>query len=254
VEEALELSGEEPLLHEYAWSAIGLLELGMDRPQRATEALRRLDEESAFAVRAPGTVQWIPDLFEALIRVGRRREAAEIIDRVARSAESTRHGWALAVTERGRGLLCNAKQVDGHFERALELHGRTKTPFELARTELCYGERLRRARRNADARRRLTSALASFERLGAAPWAERARRELGASGRAGRLKRQITEELTPYEMQVVQLVERGATNKEAAAALFLSPKTVEYHLASVYRKLEVRSRTELVRLLATGPR
>jgi len=123
-------------------------------------------------------------------------------------------------------------------------------PFERARTELCLGERLRRARRRAEAREPLRSALEAFERLGAAPWSERARVELSASGETARRRDPYAaEQLTPQELQVALVVGRGATNKEAGAALFLSPKTIETHLGHVYRKLNVRSRTELAHLL-----
>ncbi|MHB1243780.1 MAG: helix-turn-helix transcriptional regulator [Gaiellaceae bacterium] len=124
------------------------------------------------------------------------------------------------------------------------------TPFERARTELAWGERLRRSGRRTDARRRLNSALQVFDRLGAAPWAERARGELRASGQSVRTPEQLTEDaLTPQELQVAAIVAGGATNKEAAAALFLSVKTIEFHLGHVYRKLGIRSRTELARVI-----
>ena len=118
-------------------------------------------------------------------------------------------------------------------------------PFERARTELCYGERLRRARRRAEARGQLHAALETFERLGAQPWANRARNELRATGETARRDRTASDELTLQELQVALRVAQGATNREAAAALFLSPKTVEAHLSRIYSKLRVRSRTEL---------
>ncbi len=122
------------------------------------------------------------------------------------------------------------------------------TPFERARTELCFGERLRRTRRRAEARTHLVSALATFERLGAAPWVERARRELGSKARPSDVGADIEETLTPHERQVASLVVQGATNGEAARTLFVTPKAVEYHLSNIYRKLDIRSRTQLTRL------
>jgi len=117
-------------------------------------------------------------------------------------------------------------------------------PFEIARTELCLGERLRRSRRRKEARTVLRSAIERFERLGAAPWAERANTELRASGETVRPGGVVaTNELTPQELQVALAVAKGATNREAGAALFLSPKTVEAHLGRIYRKLDIRSRT-----------
>jgi DNA-binding CsgD family transcriptional regulator len=138
------------------------------------------------------------------------------------------------------------------FDEALSWHSRTTTPFELARTELCLGERLRRARKRADARAPLRAALETFESLGATPWADRARAELAATGETARRRdAYAAEELTPQELQVALVVANGATNKEAAATLFLSPKTIESHLSRIYRKLDVRSRTELVRRLVS---
>ncbi len=118
--------------------------------------------------------------------------------------------------------------------------------------ELALGERLRRARRRSDSRQPLRAALETFDRLGARIWADRARTELAASGETARSRDPYaSEQLTPQELQVALVVAQGATNKEAAAALFLSPKTIETHLGRVYRKLDVRSRTELARLLAS---
>jgi DNA-binding NarL/FixJ family response regulator len=125
-------------------------------------------------------------------------------------------------------------------------------PLDAARIHLHYGEHLRRERRRIDARVHLREAFDGFDRLGVEPWAERARRELRATGETAR-KRDVSPlaELTPQELQVARLVGEGATNKAVAAQLFVSPKTVEFHLTRVYRKLDVRSRTELVRRLIT---
>jgi len=122
-----------------------------------------------------------------------------------------------------------------------------------ARTELARGERPRRRKARAEAREPLRAALETFERLGARLWAERARNELRATGVAATGEREavtpVAELLTPHELQVALTVARGATNREAAAALFVSPKTVEHHLGQIYRKLGVRSRTQLAALL-----
>ena len=125
-------------------------------------------------------------------------------------------------------------------------------PFEKARTQLALGERLRRAKQRAEAREPLTAALDAFERLGARPWAERARTELRATGgpAGARRAQAAAEQLTPHELQIAVLVSQGMTNREAAAALFLSPKTIEYHLGQIYRKLDVRGRAQLARLMA----
>ena len=136
---------------------------------------------------------------------------------------------------------------------ALGWHGRAGQPFPHARTQLAYGEWLRRGGRRIDARPHLRAALATFGQLGALPWADRATAELRATGERPRRRAEArTSQLTPQELQVALTVAAGATNKEAAAQLFLSPKTIEKHLGSVYAKLGLRSRTELARVLAGG--
>ena len=130
-------------------------------------------------------------------------------------------------------------------------HAQTPDAFETARTRLAYGERLRRARNRVLAREQLRAAAEVFERLDARPWADRARAELAATGETRRRRDPSTiDELTPQELQIALLLTGGKTTREAAAALFLSPKTVEYHLRHVYQKLGIHSREELARALA----
>jgi len=138
--------------------------------------------------------------------------------------------------------------AEAHFEAAIESVDRTG-PLDRARIHLHYGEYLRRERRRIDARVHLRAAFDGFEWLGAAPWAERALRELRATGEKAR-KRHLSPlaELTPQEIQVARLVGEGATNKTVASQLFVSPKTVEYHLRKVFAKLGISSRMELVGL------
>jgi DNA-binding CsgD family transcriptional regulator len=234
--------------------ALGLLELGAGRNAEAIEQLAPVAAlAAANGLADPSVLPYAPDLIEAYVRSGQTAEARAELDRLAGQAETTRRSWALAAAARCEGLLAADVDVDARFAEALARHGRVPSPFERGRTELCYGERLRRAGRRVDARVHLRAALAAFEELGAAPWAERARVELKASGETVR-KRDPTaaEQLTPQELQIALLVAEGRANKEVAAALFLSPKTVEYHLTRVYRKLNVYSRTELTRLLAGG--
>jgi DNA-binding CsgD family transcriptional regulator len=135
------------------------------------------------------------------------------------------------------------------FEQALALHDGQGRPFDLARTELAYGEALRRARRRGEARTHLRSALETFQRLGAAPWAERAGAELRATGETARKRDPSTlSQLTPQELQIIRLVGEGGTNREIGAQLFLSRRTIDYHLRNVFVKLGVSSRAELIRL------
>ncbi len=237
----------------YALSALGLLELGRGRNEEAARILEGLaGETEARGLREPSVVQWGPDLVEAYARSGRRGDGERALAPFEALAAATGRTWAQAASARCRGLLADDASFESAFEEALTLHGRTTTPFEVARTELCLGERLRRARRRADAREPLRRALETFEQIGATPWAERARGELAASGETARPRdATAADELTPQELQVALVVANGATNKEAGAALFLSPKTIESHLSRVYRKLDVRSRTELVRRLVS---
>jgi DNA-binding CsgD family transcriptional regulator len=135
------------------------------------------------------------------------------------------------------------------FREALDAHERANRPYERARTELALGERLRRARRRVEAREHLRAALVAFEALGAALWAERARMELRASGQTAR-RRDVTtiDQLTTQELQIARYVAQGLSNRDVAAHLFLSPRTVAFHLRNVFRKLGISSRTELANL------
>jgi DNA-binding CsgD family transcriptional regulator len=144
------------------------------------------------------------------------------------------------------GLLSEGHVAEDRFQEALDHHRRARRPFERARTELAYGELLRRARRRVDARAHLEAALDTFENLGAAPWAERARLELRASGQAARRRDPSTLfQLTPQELQVARFVATGLPTREVAAQLFLSPRTVEFHLRNVFAKLGISSRSQL---------
>lgn len=144
-------------------------------------------------------------------------------------------------------MLWDEEGYEEEFEAALTLYS-AEMGFERARTQLALGMRRRRSRRRADARAALHEALAYFERAGAEPWADQARAELRASGEApARDTTGSLRALTAQELQVALIVAKGITNREAAAALFVSPKTVEFHLGNTYRKLGVRSRAELVR-------
>jgi DNA-binding CsgD family transcriptional regulator len=152
-------------------------------------------------------------------------------------------------------MLAGEREFAALFERALSLHTQTPDTFQAARTHLVYGERLRRSRQRILAREQLRTALEAFERLGAEPWAERARVELAASGETLRRRDPATvDELTPQELQIALLLAGGKTTRETAAALFLSPKTIEYHLRHVYLKLGIGSREELARVFEAQAR
>jgi DNA-binding CsgD family transcriptional regulator len=191
----------------------------------------------------------------AFDRIGAAVQAlrVDLADRWCSDLESfgdaTGAHWAEAAAAHGRALLSDGDTAVRHFERALVLHERAGRPVDGARTELAYGEFLRRTGRRVDARGHFRSALTMFEDLAAEPWAERARQEMRATGETAR-KRDVTttEDLTPQERQTAHLVSQGLTNREVAARLFLSPRTIEYHLSHAYQKLGVRSRSELARL------
>jgi DNA-binding CsgD family transcriptional regulator len=183
--------------------------------------------------------------------LGDREQAQRVAgDYLARAAEKGQP-WSLARAGRCRGLLASAEVYERDFGAALGYHELTIDTFELARTQLCYGERLRREKRRVDAREQLRAAFACFDRVGAVPWAERARVELQATGETARRRDVSTiDQLTPQELQVATVLAEGLTTREAAARLYLSPKTVEYHLRNAYRKLGVRTRRELLGALA----
>ncbi len=163
-------------------------------------------------------------------------------------------GSALALVGRCRGLLSAGPEASGWFEEALQRHERAERPLERARTELVFGESLRRARKRRDARGHLRLALEAFEHLGAAAWADRARAELRASGETARRRDPSTvDQLTPQELQIAGLVAARATNKEVAAKPFLSPRTIDFHLRNVFSKLAISSRRELARMELADP-
>jgi DNA-binding CsgD family transcriptional regulator len=177
------------------------------------------------------------------VRLGRRDDAVVVARRYRSEAAAKGQPWAMGRAERTLGML-SQDGFDSHFEASLGFHRRTLDDFETARTRLAYGARLRRARRRVDARPHLHAALETFENLRAARWADLAAVELGATGETI-TRRDRGETLTPQELQVSLLLAEGKTTREVAAALFLSPKTIEYHLRKVYTKLGIRSRAEL---------
>jgi DNA-binding CsgD family transcriptional regulator len=232
---------------------LGLLDLGAGRVEEAIgqiETVARYADERGLYI--PGVSPQF-ELAEAYVRAGRPADAGAVLASFEGS-ELVDAPLPSALAKRCRGLLAEADRAERHFEEALALHERVESPFALARTRLCYGERLRRAGRRVEAREQLRRALETFERVGAGPWAERARGELRASGETLRRREPFeAEELTPQELQIALQVAEGKTNKEVGAALFLSHKTVEFHLSRIYRKLDIHSRAELIRLYATEP-
>jgi DNA-binding CsgD family transcriptional regulator len=190
------------------------------------------------------------DLAEAAARSGRTDVAAAAVERLAAWAEWVPVTWPRAVCLRSQALLADGEEADALFEAAVALEDDCELAFEAARTRLLYGEHLRRRRRPSDAREHLRAALTVFERFGAAAFAERASGELRATGESARRRDPSTlDQLTPQELQIARFVSEGATNREVASRLFLSPRTVEYHLRKVFMKLGISSRGELARML-----
>jgi DNA-binding CsgD family transcriptional regulator len=190
------------------------------------------------------------DRIEAAIRAGERETALAFLDVFEPWAESSGVAWARAVVLHGRALLSEDESEAGRlFSAALDTHAEAARPFEQARTELAYGEFLRRARHRVEARKHLQAALDGFEGLGATLWAEKAQVELRASGQTARKRDPSTRaELTEQELQIARFVAEGLTNREVAAQLFLSPRTIDFHLRNVFKKLDISSRTALARL------
>ena len=229
----------------FASAALGLLALGRGKYDKAIEHLLRVQSITTRGeIGEPWLLPYEPDLAEAFLRLGMKTEASEIADRLVAVGEARGRRSAVAAGFRCLAMAAPTDSYRPFFEKALALHDEMPTPFERARTELCFGERLRRDGLRLDARAHLRKALAIFETLGAEPWITRTQSELAASGERLQ-KRNPVIALTPQERQVADLVSRGATNREVAAILFVSPKTIEFHLGNIYRKLGVRSRTEL---------
>jgi len=242
------------LLRARLQATLGLLELGLARPLAAIEKLRPVAElAERHGLREPSVLPYAPDLIEAYARAGEQEAATRELTKLTDLARSLNRRWALAAVARLNGFLGRDDDLDEHFGTALALHEQgAGSAFERARTELLYGERLRRAKRRVEAREHLRSAVERFDGLGAAPWSEQGRRELRASGeKIPRRDPTAPEKLTPQELQIALQVAEGRTNRDVAAALFLSPKTVEFHLTRVYRKLNIHSRAELVRLFSS---
>ena len=228
--------------------ALGHLALSVGDHAEAARALGALWRENQTAgLVEPGENRFLGDHAEALVGLGRLDEADEVAAELERRGDELERPAVLAVAARCRGLVsCARGAVDralGELEDALARHEQVKLPFQRARTLLALGDAQRRAAQRRNARRTLEESRASFAQLGAALWEQRAERELGRIG--GRAP--AADGLTPSELRVANLVAEGRTNREVAAALVVTERTVETHLTHIYRKLGVRSRTELAR-------
>ena len=209
----------------------------------------------ALAVAEPATeetysplgTQWVlPELVEAAVRTGRADLAREALGRLSAMTVIEGSDWAKGLEARSRALVSEGQEAEQSYAEAVGRLGRTRLRPELARAHLLYGEWLRRENRRLDARHQLHAAHHLFAEIGADAFAERARRELLATGEKVR-KREVDtySQLTPQEEHIVRLARKGRTNPEIAAELFISTRTVEWHLRKVFAKLGITSRRDL---------
>jgi DNA-binding NarL/FixJ family response regulator len=218
--------------------------------RQPASALHHLEQISLPGFRRLAAI----DRLETAVRAGREDLARTWLGELEEFASGTGAPAAVAVVEHGRAVLASDGDAEQHFRRALAAHAGSLRVPDRARTELAFGEYLRRARRRVDAREHLRTALALFEELGAGPLAERAAQELRASGETARRRDVSTAtELTPQERQVAALVRQGLSNRDAAAQLFVSPRTVDFHLRNIFAKTQVSSRAELAALRLDQP-
>jgi DNA-binding CsgD family transcriptional regulator len=192
----------------------------------------------------------LPELIEAAVRSGDRTAADAAFERLVQQSRTSTKEWARGVEAAARALLSEGPEAEELYLEAVEQLGRSRILVLHARARLIYGEWLRREGRRVDARAQLKTAYGLFETMGAWGFADRTRRELLATGETVRKRTDETrDDLTPQEAQVARLAADRFTNPEIAAQLFLSPRTVEYHLRKVFRKLGISSRKELAAAL-----
>ncbi|MGP4026832.1 AAA family ATPase [Actinomadura sp. 3N407] len=229
--------------------ALALLDLGHGRNEDALARLEDVPDGVPEAGPMADVVRQASDRVEAAVRCGRPERAEPSLARLERWAERNPSPVTVAILKRCRALLNSGRKAERNFSEAVALLCReSDSPYEEARTELLYGEWLRRERRRAHAREHLSRAMDLFDTQGALIWARRARAELGAAGArqaGGAPEGNGTGGLTHQELQIVRLAAAGASNREIAARLYLSPRTVGNHLYRAYPKLGVRTRVEL---------
>jgi DNA-binding NarL/FixJ family response regulator len=240
---------ESVVAAQWAEAALVMLDLGYGR---IADALARLEAAADSPARHhPNITRMAPDQVEAAIRLGRPDRAADAVARFSRWAPLVGQAWAAALQARCQALTASDDDAEEHYQRALRLHEQGTRPLDQARTQLVYGEWLRRGKRRRDARVQLHAALRTFQSLGAQPWAGRAHTELTAAGATAPqpVVPDLLTALTPQELQIARLAARGLPNRDIAAQLFLSQRTVAYHLYKAYPKLGIASRAELAALV-----
>jgi DNA-binding CsgD family transcriptional regulator len=232
----------------FAQSALCVLELGLSRYREAMIAAQDASLDHLLVTRT------LPDLVEAAVRCGEEQIAAQAVGELRESTTASGTDWALGVLARSQALLATGREAESLYLESIERLQRCRATTQLARAKLIYGEWLRRERRRRDARGELRAAAQLFDSMGALAFADRAQNELAATGeRVHRRTPETLEVLTPQERRIASLVSEGAANSEVAAQLFISSRTVEYHLAKVFRKLRISSRSELARSMLEVP-
>jgi DNA-binding CsgD family transcriptional regulator len=225
------------------YNGLGRYEDALDAAQRASEH----PEELPFA--------WgLVELVEAATRSGKAARARDALRRLSETTRASGTDWALGIEARSRALLSDGEDAEGLYRQAIDRLGHTRVRVELARAHLLYGEWLRRERRRMDAREHLRTAHEMFATMGAEGFADRAELELRATGETARKRTvETSSRLTAQEAQVARLARDGLSNPEIGARLFISRRTVQYHLRKVFTKLDITSRGQLGRVLPSDP-
>jgi DNA-binding CsgD family transcriptional regulator len=217
---------------------------------RYEEALTAAERACHYLEELGLTMLVLPELIEAAIRSGETQRAIDALVELAETARACGTDWALGVEARSRALMSPCDVAEGFYREAIDRLGRTALEIELARAHLLYGEWLRRENRRVDAREELRTAHEMFIAMGAEAFAERTCRELLATGEHARKRSVETRfELTAQEAQIARLAGDGRTNPEIGSELYISPRTVEWHLRKVYPKLGISSRRQLRQVL-----
>jgi DNA-binding CsgD family transcriptional regulator len=230
--------------------ASAVLNNGLGRHAAARDAARRV-----FALDQLGAGPFVlPELAEAASRTGDTPLVEAALEWLSKRARVTPTDWALGIEARVRALLGEGDAAERSYLESIARLGRTRARAQLARGHLLYGEWLRRERRRIDARAQLRIAHDMLEAMGMEAFAERARRELLATGETARKRTvETTPQLTAQEAHIAELARRGLSNPEIGVRLFISPRTVKYHLRKVFMKLDITSRNQLDRVLPSDP-
>ena len=248
------LGGGQGIAVSWVRWATAILHNGLGRYADAAAAAELASEVPEYLVSGLA----LPDLVEAAARTGNTRLATGAVDRLAETTQPGGTDWGLGVEARSRALVSQGLAAEELYREAIDRLGRTRLRPDLARAHLLYGEWLRRENRRTDAREQLRTAHDQLSAIGMEAFAERARRELLATGETARKRTArpavaASQELTPQEAQVARLARDGLSNPEIGARLFISSHTVQYHLGKVFAKLGISSRNQLHRVLPSGP-